>query len=795
MLITNATQPTVAASNQKVYQRLKVALGLGLRRQIFVVVCDDLSLRNELANRLQAELIYPNEQIQPTVAAGKGTTSGYPRLASLRLNLSDPNPLAQINQWLAKYPPPYIEAGLERSNRRLPVPGFQVLGIEQLTRQPVAVQRLFLRYLQGIGQNISVLESNLVFWLPRPWLHMIQQSAPEFWCWRTGVFEFVGEPTPVNVAPVRGESEHQSIVTSTSALERKRRTVSARHTSSTNEANRRHLGLVNPDKQPASAEEHRENVIQTSLDEDLTQIRFDDLDGLHLSIVHPPSSPGESHSTEVLLTEVPSAEEFRHEEPDVAALEDGTLPEPTFKIDAHSSTATDANRQSQTIQELTQLVLATTTAQARIGEESLEVKVNAQLDAVLQNFQPRQALRQIEQLHEQRALPADLAAAYQHLGDLYRDRIEQGESSPEHLLVAIRAYEQVMTYLPQPSIQSPDILNDLGTLYWMLSRYPSSPDQAVPFLELGIENYRQALSQVVPQTQPQTYARVQNNLGAAYGDLAHHFAPVENWQQAMLAYTEALQYRTMEADPLKYASTQNNLGTAHWHLAQHQQSILHLQQAIAAYQEALPHYSIEQEPLNYAMVQNNIGTAYWNLAQHEQPAHYLQLAINAYRQALKYRTPDLLPAACAATQNNLGTAYWHLANQPQVTHEDRQEYLQLCITTYETALIVAQLTAARPLSFDVFATHNNLGLAHYQRATDKHWTADQATRSSYLEAALENHLKALQGWQDQPDYYQTALSYVVQTVRAFYNELGLQGQTLALSKVPGNLLPELMRRV
>ena len=793
MIITNATQPTIAASNQKVYQRLRVALGLGLRRQIFVVVCDDLSLRNELANRLQAALVYPNEQAQQKLGTGSSTKGGYPRLASLRLNLGDPNPLAQINQWLAKYPPPYIDAGQDLNNRRLPVPGFQILGIEQLTRQPVAIQRLFLKYLQSIGQNISNLEFNLVLWLPRPWLHMIQQSAPGFWCWRTGVFEFVGEPTPVNVASVKGESESQSNVVATTTFERKRRTVSTKHTSGATEANRRHLGLVNSDRQTA-AEEEREIVIsQTSLDEDLKeQTQLDDLDIQSLP-VQPPLPTDVNNTIDVLLTEDPT-----YKEPNVAVnLEDeAALLKPTPERSARSSDlVADANNQSQAIQELSQLVLTTTTVQTRDGEESLELRVNAQLDAVLQNFQPRQALRQIEQLHGQKASPADLAAAYQHLGDLYRDRIEQGESTPQHLLIAIRAYEQAMTYLPQPSLQTPDILNDLGTLYWMLSRSPSSPDQVVPCLKQGIENYLQALTQIVPQTQHQTYARVQNNLGAAYGDLAHHLAPIENWQQAVLAYSEALHYRTMEADPLKYASTQNNLGTAHWHLAQHQQPILHLQQAIAAYQEALPHYSIEQEPLNYAMVQNNLGTTYWNIAQYEQPADYLQLAINAYRQALKYRTPDLLPAACAATQNNLGTAYWHLANQPQVSHEARQEYLQLCITTYETTLIIAQLTAAKPLSFDVFATHNNLGLAHYQTATDKHWTADQATRSSHLEAALENHLQALQGWQDQPDYYQTALSYVVQTIRAFYNELGLQGQTLALSKVPGHLLPELMRRV
>jgi hypothetical protein len=53
----------------------------------------------------------------------------------------------------------------------------------------------------------------------------------------------------------------------------------------------------------------------------------------------------------------------------------------------------------------------------------------------------------------------------------------------------------------------------------------------------------------------------------------------------------------------------------------------------------------------------------------------------------------------------------------------------------------------------------------------------------------------LQGFREQPDSYESALSLVVQTIRAFYRERGLQGQNLALSKVPGKLLPELLRRL
>ena len=212
------------------------------------------------------------------------------------------------------------------------------------------------------------------------------------------------------------------------------------------------------------------------------------------------------------------------------------------------------------------------------------------------------------------------------------------------------------------------------------------------------------------------------------------------------------------------------------------------------------------------MIQNNLGTAYWNLARYEQPQDYLQLAIWAYCSALNYRTATAAPAASAATQNNLGTAYWHLANREGISSHKRVESLLLCIAAYERAIEIASNlngvngNLAIPLNFDLFATHNNLAIAHYQLATGTEVTVESKSefdpfptpkgdRASHLEASLEHHLQALQGWQQQPELYRNALSYVIQTIRAFYRECGLPGQNLALSKVPGTLLPEILQRL
>jgi len=199
----NETLHTKNIKNQQVYQRLKLSLSLGLRRQILFAICDDLKLRNRIAARLHSLLAYPVGNIlYQQENREEFSTQAYPRLVTWRLNVSDPNPIAQINQWLVNYPPPIVGGSKNNSGRPLPTPGFQIVGVEMLTKEPVAVQRLFLNYLRlseaylSGQESSSFLESSLLFWVSRPWLSAIQQSAPKFWHCRTGVFIFAGEPTP-----------------------------------------------------------------------------------------------------------------------------------------------------------------------------------------------------------------------------------------------------------------------------------------------------------------------------------------------------------------------------------------------------------------------------------------------------------------------------------------------------------------------------------------------------------------------------------------------------------------------
>ena len=729
--------------NRQVYHRLKLALGLNLRRQIFIAVCDDLNLRNQVAARLHSTLAYPVGQVlyQPIDTQSEASTPAYPRLVTLRLNLNDPNPIAQINQWLSNYPPPIVGGSKDVPGKALPIPSFQMVGTEQLTRQPVAIQRLFLHYLRLTEQQLSsqsdsrFLESSLLLWVPRPWLRAIQQSAPQFWRSRTGVFLFAGEPTPTS--PSRSAARRFDL--------------------------QRSLDL--------------DSVEEPIVNEELTTPPSD-LD-FEQNFEFPPSQTSknllESHQESLAAKEENPLSQLEIFTP-------GMHQENTEPINRSSSSSIvpSASDLPHISQELTELILTT------IGTTIV--------DSPLENSQVQQILQEIEDLHSQQADEKDIGAAYYRLGNIYRLRIEEGQSTLENLMVAILAYQESISYDDSaPSV--PDVLNDLGTLYWMLYRTPPNSQEGPAYIEQGIEFYELALKLISPETHSETYARVQNNLGTAYGDLARFNSPDQNWQNAVKAYSEALRFRTAEMEPLKYAACQNNLGTAYWHLAQYNQPVINLKQAVVAYEHAVVYYNSDQEPLKYGMIQNNIGTAYWNLAQYEREVEHLQLAINAYNEALKYRTPANVPTACAATQNNLGTAYWHLANQPDTDKHEKLDYLKMCIEAYDEALALAHSLTGVSLSFDLFATHNNLGLANYQIGTDKFFTEDKKIRSQYLEKALDNHLQALTGMNQESENHQNTISYIVKTIRGFHSELGIQGQNVALSKVPGQLLPEILPKL
>jgi tetratricopeptide (TPR) repeat protein len=766
--------PTLSEPNQDTFRRLKLCLSLSLRRQVFLAICDDLALRNALAGRLAADLAQ-STLAQSTLAQATPTSAV---LISLDLDFANPNPIAQITQWVKH------ATTTQQLRNGDSLPSFQILGIEGLTRKSAGIQKRFLDHLQHIGNNPTGLDSSLILWLTRPWFRMAQSSAPAFWQAHTGLFQFEGDPTPAPSDPAPAPVVAVN-------LGQPRRSAPNQ---APNHPPRRALWELLAD----DLEQFDEPIQAAALEE------FDE-PLLHLD----KAADRVLDVAPILLSDtgwVPPPYLAQAEDPAPATPEENRGLDAVPRVPVDSDQSRIIRRSSDIDRDWVDQIRASLNSPAHPLPWGTDTAIV-------------QLLQEIEQLHTQGAQPTAFAIAYRTLGNLYRDGIEQGYTSEANLRLTILTYEHAWKWLETTSPEWADVLNDMGNLYWMLSRQSADPTMVQLYLEQGIAAYDLALTQVDAQAYPHSYAMLHNNLGSAYGDLARYRDPAVALQQAVQSYAESLRYRSPNEDPARYAATQNNLGTAYWNLAQHEQPVPRLQQAIAAYMEAIRYYSPEREPLHYAMIQNNLGTAYWNLAQQISPGKkdrqtpgkpdqdsesvtardLLLHAITVYRDALTYRTLAIAPTAHAATQNNLGTAFWNLAILPDTEPELKQETLEWAIAAYTDALTaihqLVQQSQDAQLTFDRYATHNNLGLAHYHLATAKQSSLEATPRSQHLEAALQNHLQALRGWTHQPDYATTATGYILQTVRAFYTHFGMKGQSIALSQIPAALLPELMRKL
>jgi tetratricopeptide (TPR) repeat protein len=805
----------LTGTNQQAYLRLRLALGLNLRRQLLIAVCDNLAIRNALAEKLAHDLPRLTElssflAFELGISARLATPKPPEQLLTLTLHPTEPAILGPFFQELRRDP-------------QKPKYGVQILGIEQLTRQPVHIQRAFLNHLRSLGRNFTQLDANMVLWVTRPWLRSIQQSAPEFWRWHNGIFEFEGDPLPASVTVAQPNITEKPIV----ALPV---TPAAIPVASPQPA----VSLPMPLGVAAVPVQPLQPQIQEEPEEEL--ITAEDLVTAENLVV----------AEDLIAAEdlVPVAELMPEAAEELVPVFAAPVTVPNFDADLVADTlVTDAAA--------IDAVLANTATELAVGlpveavleeieyddqpshleptQEELELadlvlasvmqQVSQNPGMMLQDgeganlehpsLEPIRILQQVEVLQQAASEPDAFAGVYRQLGDFYRNHHEttlreNPELAAHQLHVGIKAYNVAWQFLPIQHHAIAEIYNDIGNLYWMLSRCPGAAERSLDHLQQGIDSYQQALDQMDCDGQPYTCAMLHNNLGAAYGDLAMRQEPVENLQKSIASYESAIQYRPAEAEPRRYAATQNNLGTAYWNLGQYQSLVQNLHRAVTAYSEALKIYNPEEEPLHYAMIQNNLGTAYWNLAQCDLDSSdpeeqldassedFLRLAIGSYRVALIYRTAGAAPSAHAATQNNLGTAYWHLANLPSTHQDDVQGFLHQAITAYETAIETGNALLT-PLTFDVAATYNNLASAYYQAATNRYAQVVRSTQASYLDLTLQHHLKAMELWGEASELYEAALNGVMQTIRAIHELQGIQGQTQALSKLPPNVLGTVMK--
>lgn len=822
---------TILGRNQETYQQLRLILGLNLRRQLLLAVCDDAELQQQLANRLAQDLIAgPNLEISSDVGSNP--------IVTIWLSQREPDLVKQIASWLQQH-------GRRAPQRGLPT--FQVLGIDQLIRQSATRQKQFLLSLTRLEPLLARLDIRLLLWIPRPWLNQIRRSVPMVWRLRSGVFDFVGEPTSADsVLPDLPRAEFPDATPATHrppAIARKRPPRAS-------QGSRQRPQRPGPSPAPGqsgssaslpgssdnipvapvidAAQQKGANPPESQLLPDVWTMLTDDLSALEVIPAEGTSSTSPDRQTGA----VKGPEPRPADPPEVDSLEaaaglgdglktdrpDSSEPIPIITslaglaLGAIAGEGADSENQWEPL-EITTLALTSEDADDGATAPIPAVPVTRSAspssaadapfpapvpDLVAQDEQLLACWQQLQALARQQAGPLTLARANLALGQTCRQRIEAGDYRRELLSLAIAAYDQAVPGLKAGTIEWCDALNDLGSLYWLRAQAEPQPEAIAQGLTSSIQTYEQALQTDPDGLDPETLARLYSNLGTVYGLLATLQDAVENLEQAVRAYRHALNYRPAGLAPTEYASLNNSLGAVHWRLAHHGDNRHHLHQAIAAYNEALPYRSPQDSPQEYAMLQNNLGIAYWSLAKHERPVFLLEQAVDAYHAALAFRTLASDPQGYAATQNNLGTAFWDLAQQYSSQPQQQLTLWQQAVNAYENALLAAnRLLEQQPrtvLSFDLWATCHSAGVVHDQIA--QYLPDDQADqRTLQLQQALQFYLMALNGWQSQPDKLDVLKAALVQNVRLHYQFLGIDGQQQALAQLPAPLLPDILPRL
>lgn len=657
--------------------------------------------------------------------------------ATLEESLQRQGAIATATQYLFHIDQPNL---VQQLQARLPLPPtarpplLQILGIEQLTYCSSDTQYQFLRSLHQVGPFWRSQAMNLLLWLPRPWLKQIRREVPRL---AQSVFEFIGEPTPIStMAQPPAYQAAFAPVRRWQFLGKPAPEVPAPPAGTAAEADpvrpaSTAVPAVPSDPAPAADEPAVEPALPTFSEALWEQLQAD-LSEFEIAELAPePASPP-------LLDPEPTAAD----ETVVASTESsGPSPVPADRLTAIADTELGAQ----------------SAAELPVPEWGSE---------------------------DQR----DWAIAFE-----WRDRIQAGDHSLGTLVAAIQVYERLQ---PRQSTtpQRTEVLNDLGSLYWLWAQQAPTPEDYWQRLTLSSELYEAALSPLSQQTAAGVLNRLHSNLGSVYSLLAAHQDPPYFLGKAVRAFHRALQYVPIEVMPEEYATLQTHLGTAYWSLAQHTQEPTHLHRAIAAYQEALRQSQPQQVPQAYAQLQNNLGIALWSLSRHERPVFLLEQAIAAYRTALAYRTPDADAAGHAATQNNLGTAYWDLGGHCEERSPAQQQAWQQAITAYDAALTTVVQVPAEQCSFDPWATHHSIGVVCDQRAIA--FAPDTAAQEPLLRKATAHYVSALTGWhQMDATTTDTALQALVRNLQLQARYLGMETQQRSLSQVPADWLPEIWRKL
>ncbi|MEM6252916.1 MAG: tetratricopeptide repeat protein [Cyanobacteria bacterium P01_D01_bin.156] len=606
MVATQLRTRQVLGLNQRQYEALKTALQLNLRRQLLIAVCDSDTLQHQLVDRLQSDLAIANPELDNVDAV---------TIEQLRFDPSQPDLVMQLVHWLKQ--------------ATKPMPHLQVVGLEAMTHQSMRSQNHFLRSLDNMPDLLPHLDSSLVLWVSWPWYRTLEQSAPEFWQWRSGVFTFVGEPVAgVSDALVDPSADGLYGQTPDHA------------TSNADIWQILSEDLAQLDRSAAAqANQQMPTGLPPSSDVAMAQLGTAPPQAVDLTAMNKPleflaQRETDGASAEELIDRYRTLGHYYRDLIEAGNVTPNLLEMAITTFDRYLKWLPDEDSQrSVGLNDLG--TLHWLAAQHQSDRTALIAGMLRSAELYTMGLQCG-------------AVDADISSRlYGNLGAVY-SALANYDDSVTHLKNAVAAYRQA---LPFCSIETAPgeygmLQNSLGSVYWKLAYY----EEPKSYLHRAIAAYNEALRCHDPETEPLDYAAVQNNLGIAYWSLSRHERSIFLLKHAIAAYRDALNYRTPATDAAACASTYNNLGTAFWELANHPDAPAdpegrYKQNAVIAYEAALKASEMAPSSLDVASIRHCLGSIYDKMARTgdvapEMVAAHLARALEHYVAALKITPKD-----------------------------------------------------------------------------------------------------------------------------------------------------------
>ncbi|MGB7086369.1 MAG: tetratricopeptide repeat protein, partial [Phormidesmis sp.] len=657
------------------------------------------------------------------------------------------------------------------------LPKLQVLGIEQMTRQSAIAQNHFLRSLEKVEALLPRLNTSLLVWVPWPWLRTIQQSAPTFWDWRNGLFEFVSDPTPTQLGddqpPVHEEPANEETTGEEAASEE----LTARLD------NRDHaLSAASSNGNQSQPQIDTLPTPHTTISSWSSEIAADPQDqsgGLYGELGSSYSSVAES------VAEIEEHAKPRHQELAVVSSATPAL-ERTEQADTEPVTE-PINVEVEVVTESDDTTTDTLSVPASAGRH-FEHRRRA-LDAM-------GGLRSIVSQGINADKPEEAGNGYHFdidgepvisepiisepvisepvISEPGSELANEPVNEPVNELMAELAaglateladnfaaeLANETTLSPSPAEVIPQTpptndrqsaADDYFAVGMVYRARIENGERSLELIELAIAAYEGGLSCL--QGPHPEWGSGLNDLGTLYWLKAQQLADQQQCVDCMVhsiqLYQEALT-KIAAADPLRADSgtasadssalqldivgqLYSNMGAVYSMLAAYENPINYLKQAADTYHLALPLYSLESDPQEYATLQNSLGSVYWKLSHYDAVETHLHRAISAYNEALLGYVPAQQPLDYAAVQNNLGITYWSLAK-----HERAVFFLKHAIAAYRDALNY-RTPEVDPAASAI--TYNNLALAYWDLS--KEGEVDIEHKSRYQKNAIKAFEAAL----------------------------------------------------